>query len=89
MPKISQPVELQREEAAYLQRYISQGKRSARAIKRAHVLLHRNAGLSARESAELAGVSLATVYYVCHRYHAEGVEAALTERPRSGQPRKL
>lgn len=89
MPKRSQPVELRTDETAYLQRYISQGKRSARAIKRAHVLLHRHAGKRPQESAELAGVSLATVYHICHRYHAEGVEAALEERPRSGQPRKL
>jgi len=89
MPKQSQPVKLQSEEVAYLERYVSQGKRSARAIKRAHLLLHRHAGKSPQESAELAGVSLSTVYYVCHRYHAEGVEAALTERARSGQPRKL
>jgi putative transposase len=89
MPKISQPVELDGKEEAYLKGYVSQGKRSARAIKRAHLLLHRHAGKSPKESAELAGVSLATVYYVCHRYHAEGVEAALTERARSGQPRKL
>lgn len=89
MPKISQPVELDSKEEAYLKGYVSQGKRSARAIKRAHLLLHRHAGKSPKESAELAGVSLATVYNVCHRYHAEGVEAALTERPRSGQPRRL
>jgi transposase len=89
MPKQSQPVKLQTEEKAYLERYVSQGKRSARAIKRAHLLLHRHAGKSPQESAELAGVSLSTVYHVCHRYHAEGVEAALTERARSGQPRKL
>jgi transposase len=51
--------------------------------------LHRHAGKSPQASAELAGVSLATVYNICHRYHAEGVEAALAEKPRSGQPRKL
>jgi putative transposase len=89
MPKQSQAVELHPEEVAYLKRYVNQGKRSARAIKRAHLLLHRHAGKSPQESAELSGVSLATIYNVCHRYHAEGVEAALEERPRSGQPRKL
>jgi transposase len=35
------------------------------------------------------GVSPATVYNIRHRYEAEGVRAALEERPRSGQPRKL
>jgi transposase len=89
MRKRSQPIALSAEEQEYLERYVSQGKRSARAIKRAHLLLHRHAGKSPQESAELAAVSLGTVYNVCHRYHAEGVEAALVERPRSGQPRKL
>jgi transposase len=89
MPKTTQPIELSAAEQKYLQEYVSQGKRSARAIKRAHLLLQRHAGKSPQESAELAGVSLGTVYNVCHRYHAEGVEAALVEKPRSGQPRKL
>ena len=89
MPKRSQPIELSCEEEVYLQQYVSQGKRSARAIRRAQLLLHRHAGKSPQESAELSGVSLATVYNVCHRYHAEGVKAALVERARSGQPRKL
>jgi transposase len=89
MPKRSQPIELTSEEEAYLNRYVSQGNRSARAIKRAQLLLHRHAGKNPQESAEWAGVSLATVYNICHRYHAEGVEAALEEKPRSGQPRKL
>src|SRR4051812_13577475 len=89
MPKRSQAIELQPEEEAYLKRFISQGKRSARAIKRAHLLLYRHAGKSPQESAELAVVSPATVYNVCQRYHREGIEAALKERARSGQPRKL
>jgi transposase len=35
------------------------------------------------------GVSLGTVYAIRQRYVSEGVSAALEERPRSGQPRKL
>jgi transposase len=89
MPKTSQPIELSPVEQAYLERYVSHGKRSARAIKRAHLLLHRHAGKSPKESAELAAVSLGTVYNVGRRYQEEGVEAALVEKPRSGQPRKL
>jgi len=89
MPKTSPPIELNTEEQKYLEKYVSQGKRSARAIKRAHLLLHRHAGKSPQESAELAGVSVGTVYNVCRRYREEGVEAALVEKPRSGQPRKL
>lgn len=89
MTRPPQPIHLSDEEKHYLETFVSQGKRSARAIKRAHVLLQRHAGQRPHQSAESAGVSLGTVYNVCRRYRAEGVVAALAEKPRSGQPAKL
>lgn len=89
MPKTLEPIQLQANEVSHLDTYINTGKRSARAIKRAHVLLHLHEGKSAKQASQLAGVSQGTVYNVYARYRAEGVEGALSEKPRSGQPPRL
>ena len=89
MPKPLPRLTLLENEHTYLQEYVSTGRRSARAIKRARVLLESAAGLPVPEISARVGVSPATVYNIRRRYEAEGVRAALAERPRSGQPRKL
>jgi transposase len=89
MPKQLPPLRLTSEERDYLQHYVRVGQRSARGIKRAHMLLQSDAGLAVSTISEQVGVSPATVYAIRHRYAAEGVEAALAEKPRSGQPRRL
>jgi len=89
MPKQLPPLCLSEIEQSYLHEYVNRGKRSARGIKRAQILLRSHAGQSVREISQQVGVSPATVYNIRHRYQAEGVAAALEERPRSGQPRKL
>jgi transposase len=52
-------------------------------------LLHRHANQSVKATSEVVGVSQATVYNICNQYLAGGVSAALTEKPRSGQPPRL
>lgn len=89
MPQRLPRLVLSESDQRYLHEYINKGKRSARAIKRAHVLLQSAEGRSVPEISTEVGVSAATVYNIRHRYEAEGIEAALAERPRSGQPRKL
>ena len=89
MPKSIPPLTLKQEEQKYLERFVNQGKRSARAIKRARILLYRHVGKTPTGTSELAEVSLGTVCNVSARYHAEGLQAALEEKPRSGQPVKL
>ena len=89
MPKLLPPITLTADDRTYLQRYVRTGQRSARAIKRAQILLQSDAGGSVAAISEQVGVAPGTVYAIRHRYEAEGVVAALEERPRSGQPRKL
>jgi putative transposase len=89
MPKSIPPLTLKQEEQKYLERFVNQGKRSARAIKRARILLYRHVGKTPTGTSELAEVSLGTVCNVSARYHADGLQAALEEKPRSGQPVKL
>ena len=89
MPTHLPPLSLSDTEQSYLHEYVSRGKRSARGINRAQILLRSHAGQSVSEVSQQVGVSPATVYNIRHRYEAEGVVAALEERPRSGQPRRL
>ena len=89
MPKHSQPIELKAAEKQALERVVNQGKQSARAIKRARILLERHAGVNVKLTSQVVGVSQATVSNVCKHYRTNGRQAALREQPRSGQPVKL
>lgn len=61
-------VVLSKSNEEYLKQYVNKGKRSARAIQRAHVLLLLHDGATANQAAGRAGVSLATVYNLKNRY---------------------
>jgi transposase len=89
MPKRSITIQLTSDEIAYLNKYINTGKRSARAIKRGQILLHSHAGKTPEQICEIASTSVSTVYLTRQHYRAEGIAAALEEKPRSGQPRRL
>lgn len=67
----------------------SGGNGSNRKHNRARILdlLARNT--PAAEIATLLGCSPTTVYNVKHRYQAEGLDSALTEKPRSGKPPRI
>jgi transposase len=86
-----QAVALSKYDKEYLNKYVSKGKHSARAIKRAHVLLLLNDGVSASEVSDRAGVSLATVYNLKNRYQEQKGEASkvIEDKPRPGQPPKI
>lgn len=89
MPKRTPPIQLTSDEEKYLDKFINTGKRSARAIKRAQILLHSHAGKTPAQICEVVNTSVATVYLTRQHYRQEGVQAAIQEKPRSGQPRRL
>jgi transposase len=68
---------------------VRRGKHSARKIRRARSLLHSHEGMSAPRIADLLDVHSDTVYRTRRLFVTEGLGAALEERPRSGQPRRL
>lgn len=72
----------------FLKEFTSKGTKSARSIKRAYVLLLANKGEIEEEIAEILYISRATVSNIKRRYREEGLESALNEKPRSGQPKK-
>jgi putative transposase len=81
-------VKLTKAERKTLEHFVAQGKKTARAITRARLLLLSDEGRKDRELTELLGVSRATVYTVRKKYQQRGRTHILTllqEVPRSGR----
>jgi transposase len=81
-------IELTGEEIGYLEEFIKKGRKSARALTRAHILLLTHKGKKEETIADMLNICRATVSNVKKRYREEGLQSALKERPRSGQPKK-
>jgi putative transposase len=86
MPRIRRIIQLSKTDYSSLTNILSGGESSARRQTRARILdlLHR--GKSPVKIAELLRVAPGTIYNVQNRYLAEGLQAALTDKPRSGKP---
>ena len=81
-------IELAEEEVKYLKEFTKKGQKSARALTRAHVLLLIHKGEKETTIAEILNISRATVPNIKKRYREEGLQSALTEKPRLGHPQK-
>jgi transposase len=77
------------DERSQLESLTRGGKASVRKVKRALVLLAVDDGDKDEVAAGKARVSVGTVERLRRRFAEEGLEAALSERPRPGNPRKL
>ena len=82
-------VELTEAERCELAALVSSGRRSARKLQRAQVLLAADAGVSDDAIAASIAVGGSTVYRTKRRFVESGLEAALSEEPRPGVERKL
>jgi transposase len=82
-------VDLNDDEEAQLQDLTTKGTSGARKIRRAHILLLADEGLIDKEIARAMSAAVTTVERVRKRFVEEGLEAALSERPRPGAARKL
>jgi transposase len=82
-------VKLTEAERVQLESMTRGGKTSARRLKRALVLLGADDGGKDAEVAAKARVSTGTVERLRQRFFEEGLQAALSERPRPGKPPKL
>jgi len=67
---------------------LKKGRKNAREVARAHILLLTHEGKTEMEIKDILRISRATVSNIKKRYREEGLQNALTEKPRSGQPRK-
>src|SRR3979490_3169190 len=82
-------VELSQAERCELTAMLSKGKRAARKLKRAQILLAAGAGRSDEEIARAVAVGGSTVYRTKRRFVEGNLERALSEDPRPGAERKL
>src|SRR3984893_8088307 len=82
-------VELSQAERDELTAMLSKGKRAARKLKRAQILLAADAGRSDEEIAGALAVGGSTVYRTKRRFVEGNLERALSEDPRPGAERKL
>lgn len=82
-------IRLKKRERLYLLELTSAGECSARVFKRARVLQLLDNGWRPTDAPAAAGVGEATARRVRARYEAEGLEAALFDRPRRGAERLL
>ena len=82
-------VNLEKYEVDYLEGVISKGKRSARLITRARILLKTATGYKDSEIMEALGVSDSMVYTTRKACVEGGVDAALQDLPRPGKKPKL
>jgi hypothetical protein len=82
-------VELSEAERGALQALLSGGKRAARKLKRAQILLAADAGVPDETIATSLAVGGSTVYRTKRRFVEDGLERALDEGPRPGAARKL
>jgi putative transposase len=89
MGRRSAQLALSEVEQAYLQDFIRTGTRSARALTRARSLLMSAIPQPMAVIAATLAVCPATVQNVRPRYRWGGLDAALQDKPRSGQPRRV
>ena len=81
-------IKLIEKEVIYLKEFTKKGKKSARSLTRAHILLLVHNGEKETKISEILNISRATVSNVKKRYREEGLKSALTEKSRPGQPNK-
>ncbi len=82
-------VELTDEERRELKRLVESGRKLARKITRARILLLADGGKKDREIADALQITIQTVHKVRKRFFIEKSLNSLEEKPRSGKPPKL
>src|SRR3954454_24564212 len=82
-------VDLSEVERSELQTLLRRGRRAARTLKRAQILLAADAGMPDETIAQSLGVGGSTVYRTKRRFVEGNLEKALNEEPRPGAARKL
>lgn len=79
-------INLTPEEVKFLKEFKEQEKRSLREINRANILMLLNKGKQASEIADFLDIGRNTVSRTKQKFVREGIEPALAEESRSGQP---
>lgn len=86
MARITEFIQLTKEERSSLKTLFRSGRRANRQQSRARILVLLDRKVPPHEIAETLSCAVGTVYNVKRRYQSEGLDAALTDKPRSGKP---
>ena len=89
MSQKSHCVKLKKHARQYLQKIVESGEDKARKITRCRVLLLADKGKTDQEISDALNVCLATIFNIRRRYCKGGLERAISEEARSGQPPKF
>ena len=82
-------IELGGGEQAHIHAILKKGKHNARVINRARILLYSHNGIGKDAIASGLGIGRSTVQRTRDHYHEGGIDRALYDAPRPGQPPKL
>ena len=86
MSQKSHCVKLKKQARQYLQKIVESGEDKARKITRCRILLLADKGKTDQEISDALNVCLATIFNIRRRYCQGGLERAISEEARSGQP---
>ena len=89
MSQKSHCVKLKKQARQYLQKTVESGEDKARKITRCRILLLADQGRTDQEISDALNVCLATIYNIRRRFCQKGLECAIGEEARSGQPPKF
>lgn len=89
MGQIATPFVLSEADQTTLNQVVSKGKEVVRKLNRARALQFSHQGLHPEQISTLLGISVATVYNLRKRYREDGLQRAISEKARPGQPRKV
>ena len=89
MGQIAIPFVLSEADQTTLHQLLSKGKDSVRKLNRARALQFSHQGQHPEQISALLGISVGTVYNLRKRYREDGLERAIGEKARPGQPRKV
>ena len=81
-------IKLKKEERKFLKNFVLKGVKKAREIARANILLLADKGQNTSNISKVTGIHRQRIWRVKKRYLTEGLNAALEEKSRSGQPVK-
>ena len=89
MGQIAIPFVLSEADQTTLHQLVSKGKESVRKLNRVRALQFSHQGQNPEQISTLLGISVATVYNLRKRYRQAGLQRAICEQARPGQPRKV
>lgn len=80
-------ISLTKEDREFLEQFVKKGVKKARAIARARVLLFADEGYRHDDISKMTNVHRQGIWRIKKRYLEEGLDSAINEKPRSGQPK--